>query len=76
MTLKFEGRRAKDAEELEKQLQRDNMKTDLAMRVRSIKGNNAAKNIAKFIMGETGLTSEKTLVNWETALNALFGKEV
>lgn len=76
MTLKFEGRRAKDAEELEKQLQRDNMKTDLAMRVRSIKDNNAAKSIAKFIMGETGLTSEKTLVNWETALNALFGKEV
>lgn len=76
MTLKFEGRRAKDAEELEKQLQKDNMKTDLAQRVRALKGNKAAQAVAKFIMGETALTSEKTLVNWETALNALFGKEV
>lgn len=76
MTLKFEGRRAKDAQELEKQLQRDNMKTDLAQRVRLLKGNKFAQEVAKFIMGETPLTSEKTLVNWETALNALFGKEV
>jgi len=76
MTLKFEGRRAKDAYELEKQLQRDNMKTDLVQRVRELKDNPAAKNIAKFIMGESIVTSEKTLVNWETALNTLFGKEV
>ena len=76
MTLKFEGRRAKDAEELEKQLQKDNMKTDLAQRVRALKDNKAAKAVAKFIMGETALTSEKTLANWETSLNALFGKEV
>lgn len=76
MTLKFEGRRAKDAEELEKQLQKENMKTDLAYRVRLLKGNKAAQSVAKFIMGETALTSEKTLVNWETALNALFGREV
>lgn len=76
MTLKFEGRRAKDAEELDKQLQKDNMKTDLVQRVRELKDKKAAKNIAKFIMGENLVTSEKTLVNWETALNALFGKEV
>ncbi len=76
MTLKFEGRRAKDAQELEKRLQKDNMKTDLAQRVRVLKGNRLAKNVAKFIMGENLITSEKTLVNWETALNALFGKEV
>ena len=76
MTLKFEGRRAKDAQELERQLQRDNMKTDLVQRVRELKGNRAATGIAKFIMGETFVTSEKTLANWETSLNALFGKEV
>lgn len=76
LTLKFEGRRAKDAEELEKQLEKDSMKTDLVERVRELKNNNAAKNIAKFIMGETIVTSEKSLVNWETCLNALFGKEV
>lgn len=76
MTLKFEGRRAKDAEELEKQLQKDNMKTDLVQKVRKIKNNKAAKEIAKFIMGERLITSEKTLVNWETCLNSLFGKEV
>lgn len=76
MTLKFEGRRAKDAEELEKQLQKDNMKTDLAYRVRLIKDNKAAQAVAKFIMGETPLTSERTLANWETSLNAIFGKEV
>lgn len=76
MTLKFEGRRAKDAEELDKQLQKDNMKTDLVQRVRELKDKKAARNIAKFIMGENLVTSEKTLVNWETALNALFGKEV
>ena len=76
ITLKFEGRRAKDAEELEKQLQKDNMKTDLAYKVRLLKGNKAAQAVAKFIMGETPLTSERTLVNWETGLNALFGKEV
>jgi len=76
MTLKFEGRRAKDAYELEKQLQKDNMKTDLVERVRELKDKKAAKNIAKFVMGETIATSEKSLVNWETALNALFGKEV
>lgn len=76
MTLKFEGRRAKDAEELEKRLQKDDMKTDLAQRVREIKDNNAAKAVAKFIMGETPITSEKTLVNWETALNTLFGRDV
>lgn len=75
ITLKFEGRRAKDAEELEKQLQKDNMKTDLVQRVRELKDKKAARNIAKFIMGENLVTSEKTLVNWETALNALFGKE-
>lgn len=76
MTLKFEGRRAKDAEELDKQLQKDNMKTDLVQRVRELKDKKAARSIAKFIMGENLVTSEKTLVNWETALNALFGKEV
>lgn len=76
MTLKFEGRRAKDIQELERQLQRDNMKTDLVQRVRELKGNRAATGIAKFIMGETFVTSEKTLANWETSLNALFGKEV
>lgn len=76
MTLKFEGRRAKDAQELERQLQRDNMKTDLVQRVRILKGNKAATAIAKFIMGETFVTSEKTLANWETSLNALFGREV
>lgn len=76
MTLKFEGRRAKDAQELEKRLQKDNMKTDLAQRVRVLKGNRLAQNVAKFIMGENLITSEKTLVNWETSLNALFGKEV
>lgn len=76
MTLKFEGRRAKDAEELDKQLQKDNMKTDLVQRVRELKDKKVARNIAKFIMGENIVTSEKTLVNWETALNALFGKEV
>ena len=76
MTLKFEGRRAKDAQELERQLQRDNMKTDLVQRVRELKGNRAATGIAKFIMGETFVTSEKTLANWETSLNALFGREV
>ena len=76
MTLKFEGRRAKDAEELEKQLQKDNMKTDLAQRVRTLKGNKLGQAVAKFIMGETPLTSEKTLANWETSLNALFGQEV
>ena len=76
MTLKFEGRRAKDAQELERQLQRDNMKTDLVQRVRVLKGNKAATAIAKFIMGETFVTSEKTLANWETSLNALFGREV
>ncbi len=76
MILKFEGRRAKDAEELDKQLQKDNMKTDLVQRVRELKDKKAARSIAKFIMGENLVTSEKTLVNWETALNALFGKEV
>lgn len=76
MTLKFEGRRAKDEYELEKQLQKDNMKTDLVQRVRELKGKKAAIGIAKFIMGETLVTSEKTLINWETANNALFGKEV
>ena len=76
MTLKFEGRRAKDAYELEKQLQKDNMKTDLVERVRELKDKRAAKQIAKFVMGGSIVTSEKTLVNWETALNALFGKEV
>ena len=76
MTLKFEGRRAKDAQELERQLQRDNMKTDLVQRVRVLKDNKAATTIAKFIMGETFVTSEKTLANWETSLNALFGREV
>ena len=76
MTLKFEGRRAKDAYELEKQLQKDNMKTDLVERVRELKDKRAAKQIAKFVMGESIVTSEKTLVNWETTLNALFGKEV
>lgn len=76
LALKFEGRRAKDIQELEKQLQKDNMKTDLAQRVRALKGNKAAQEVAKFIMGETPLTSEKTLANWESSLNALFGKEV
>lgn len=76
MTLKFEGRRAKDEQELEKRLQQDNMKTDLVQRVREIKGNTLAKEVAKFIMGENPLTTERTLANWETSLNALFGREV
>lgn len=76
MTLKFEGRRAKDEQELQKRLQQDDMKTDLVQRLREIKGNRFAKEVAKFIMGENPITSERTLANWETSLNVLFGREV
>ena len=75
MTLKFEGRRAKDELALKAALQKENTKTDLAARLRLLKKNKAARGIARWIMGETPITSEKTLVNWETAINALFGKE-
>ena len=76
MTLKFEGRRAKSEQELAKRLQQEDMKTDLVERLREIKNNRAAQEVAKFIMGENPLTTERTLANWETSLNTLFGKEV
>ena len=73
--LKFEGRRAKNEEELKKNLSRYNYETNLVEILNKHRYNGKAKFLAKWVTGETWLTSEGTLANWESILTTVFNKE-
>lgn len=73
--LKFEGRRAKNEEDLKKALSRYDFQTNLVNIVYDNANNDLAKYIARWTAGDTVFTSEGTLANWESLLTAIFNKE-
>lgn len=73
--LKFEGRRAKNEEELKKNLSRYDYETNLVQILNRHRYNGKAKFLAKWVTGETPLTSEGTLANWESILTTVFNRE-
>ena len=75
LELKFEGRRAKNEEELKKALSRYDYQTDLVSIIRANANNKSAKFIARFVAGDLPLTSEGTLANWESLLTSIFNRE-
>ena len=72
--LKFEGRRAKNAEELKKALSRYDYETDLVRIAYLNKNDKFANYLTKWTAGDTIFTSEGTLANWESLLNHIFDK--
>lgn len=76
MELKFEGRRAKNAEELKKALSRYDYETDLVRVAYLNKNNKFANYLTRWTAGDTIFTSEGTLANWESLLNHIFDKNI
>lgn len=74
MQLKFEGRRAKDADELKKKLSKYNYENDLVSRVRRNSENDLAKYLTRWTAGDTWFTTEGTLANWESMLTHIFDR--
>lgn len=74
MELKFEGRRAKNKEELKKALSRYDYETDLVRVAYLNKNDKFANYLTKWTAGDTIFTSEGTLANWESLLNHIFDK--
>ncbi|MCD8377224.1 MAG: hypothetical protein LUB59_00385 [Candidatus Gastranaerophilales bacterium] len=76
LKLKSVGRSARNEEEFKKAFTRYKLGNDLTERLDNIKENKIAKFIAGVVGGANKLTSEATLANWESLLNALFGKDI
>lgn len=76
LELKFEGRRAKNADELKKALSRYNYETNLVTAAYANKGNKLANYLTRWTAGDTLFTSEGTLANWESLLNHIFNKDI
>lgn len=76
MELKFEGRRAKNAEELKKALSRYDYETDLVRVAYLNKNDKFANYLTRWTAGDTIFTSEGTLANWESLLNHIFDKNI
>lgn len=74
MELKFEGRRAKNKEELKKALSRYDYETDLVRVAYLNKNDKLANYLTRWTAGDTIFTSEGTLANWESLLNHIFDK--
>lgn len=72
LELKFEGRRAKNEQDLQKALSRYNYENNLIQIIDKNKFNEKAKFVARWVAGDTAFTSEGTLANWESLLNAIF----
>lgn len=75
LELKFEGRRAKNEEELKKALSRYDYQTDLVSIINANANNKSAQFIARLVAGDLPLTSEGTLANWESLLTSIFNRE-
>ena len=74
LQLKFEGRRAKNEQELKKSLTRYNYKNNLIEIMDKHRDNKVAKYLARWTAGDTIWTSEGTLANWESLLTGIFDK--
>lgn len=66
MKLKFEGRRAKDAEDLKKRTEKLDYRNNLIQILDKHKDNKTAKFLTNWVVGSG------TLGNWETLLNTVF----
>ena len=75
LELKFEGRRAKNEEELKKALSRYDYQTNLVAIIKANANNKAAKYLARWTAGDTIFTSEGSLANWESLLTSIFNRE-
>lgn len=74
LQLKFEGRRAKNEQDLKKALTRYDYKNNLIEIMDKHRDNNVAKYLARWTAGDTIWTSEGTLANWESLLTGIFDK--
>lgn len=74
LQLKFEGRRAKNEQDLKKALTRYDYKNNLIEIMAKHRDNNIAKYLARWTAGDTIFTSEGTLANWESLLTGIFDK--
>lgn len=74
LQLKFEGRRAKNEQDLQKALTRYDYKNNLIEIMDKHRDNNIAKYLARWTAGDTIWTSEGTLANWESLLTGIFNK--
>lgn len=74
LQLKFEGRRAKNEQDLEKALTRYDYKNNLIEIMDKHRNNKVAKYLARWTAGDTIWTSEGTLANWESLLTGIFDK--
>lgn len=74
LQLKFEGRRAKNEQDLQKALTRYDYKNNLIEIMDKHRDNNIAKYLARWTAGDTIWTSEGTLANWESLLTGIFDK--
>lgn len=74
LQLKFEGRRAKNEQDLKKALTRYDYKNNLIEIMDKHRDNNIAKYLARWTAGDTIFTSEGTLANWESLLTGIFDK--
>lgn len=76
LRLKFEGRRAKDEQEFYRNLETFKTKTNIAdVITKKLNNNKVAQYLARWVGGDTLFTSEGTLANWESLLNAIADKE-
>ena len=76
LRLKFEGRRAKDEQEFYRNLETFKTKTNIAdVITKKLSNNKVAQYLARWVGGDTLFTSEGTLANWESLLNAIADKE-
>lgn len=74
LQLKFEGRRAKNEQDLKKALTRYDYKNNLIEIMDKHRDNKVAKYLARWTAGDTIWTSEGTLANWESLLTGIFDK--
>lgn len=74
LQLKFEGRRAKNEQDLKKALTRYDYKNNLIEIMDKHRNNKIAKYLARWTAGDTIWTSEGTLANWESLLTGIFDK--
>lgn len=74
LQLKFEGRRAKNEQDLKKALTRYDYKNNLIEIMDKHRDNNIAKYLTRWTAGDTIFTSEGTLANWESLLTGIFDK--
>ena len=75
MQLKFEGRRAKNRDDLKKALSRYDYETDLVRIAYLNKQSELSKYLARWVSGDTVFTTEGTLANWESLLTHIFDRE-